>query len=125
MGGNVLEAFHRIDYHNRRFRTVASTSNGEASEETVFSYRQRGDVVWGTYEGGPVVFGTLVASVDAEGNLDMRYSHVAVSGLLQTGTCLSTPEVLHDGRLRLLEEWRWTCGDGSEGTSVIEEISGS
>lgn len=91
----------------------------------MFTYRQRANVVWGTYEGGVIAFGTLVAAVDDADNLDMRYSHIAVGGLLQTGICLSTPEVLPDGRLRLHEKWRWTSGDGSEGSSVIEEISGA
>jgi hypothetical protein len=39
-----------------------------------------------------------------------------------TGTCISTPEILPDGRLRLHESWRWTSGDGSSGESAIEEV---
>jgi hypothetical protein len=29
--------------------------------------------------------------------------------------------MLKDGRYRLDEDWRWTCGDGSRGRSTIEE----
>ena len=112
---------NQIDYDGRRFCGVTNTANGEASDQTVFHYRQRGDVVWATYEGGGVRFGTLVASVDANGALDMRYSHVNYGGILMTGECRSTPETLPDGRLRLHERWRWTSGDRSEGESVVEE----
>ena len=70
---------------------------------------------------GRLAGGTLVATVDAEGRLDMRYSHVNEAGELKTGACVSTPERLPDGRLRLHERWRWTSGPG-EGQSVVEEV---
>lgn len=113
-----------IDYDNRRFRGVANSETGEVGGDTVFRYRQRDDVVWATYEGGGVRFGTLVATVDGSGALDMRYAHVNGAGELMTGACRSTPEVLPDGRLRLHERWRWTCGDRSEGKSIVEEVPG-
>ncbi|MEO1478042.1 MAG: n-acetylglutamate synthase [Bacteroidota bacterium] len=112
-----------ISYNGRQFRTVSNSPNGEVSDATRFEYRQRGDVVWATYEGGGIRFGTLVASVDDDGVLDMRYAHVNTKGDMMTGTCRSTPEVLPDGRLRLHERWQWTSGDESAGTSVVEEIA--
>lgn len=112
-----------IDYDGRCFRSVENTANGEVSGATTFEYHQHGDIVWATYEGGGVAFGTLVAAADDAGVLDMRYSHVNDAGDLRTGVCRSTPEVLADGRLRLHERWRWTCGDDSEGTSILEEVA--
>ena len=111
-----------INYDGRLFSPVANTDNGEVSSSTVFHYRQRGNVVWATYEGGDISFGTLVAKVDEEGRLDMRYSHVNRNGELMTGRCESTPEALPDGRLRLHERWQWTSGDGSRGESIVEEV---
>ncbi len=111
-----------IDYDGRRFRAVESSATSEVSEATVFEYRQRGEVVWATYSGGDVAFGTLVATIGEAGRLDMRYSHVNDLGVLMTGVCETTPEVLPGGRLRLHEQWRWTSGDGSSGVSVLEEI---
>jgi hypothetical protein len=109
-------------YEGRRFRSVENSSTGEVGPETVFAYRQDGDVVSATYEGGGVRSGVLIATADGGGNLDARYAHVNASGGLMTGECRTTPEVLPDGRLRLHEEWRWTSGDGSSGRSVVEEI---
>ena len=54
----------------------------------------------------------------------MRYQHLNADGKLMTGTCISTPEELNDGRLRLHEKWQWTSGDVSKGESVIEEVIG-
>jgi hypothetical protein len=112
----------RIDYDGRRFRSLRNSETGEVDDQTRFEYRQRDGVVWATYEGGAIRFGTLIATVDPDGVLDMRYHHVNAAGELMTGRCRSTPELLPDGRLRLHERWQWTSGDGSEGESVVEEV---
>lgn len=111
-----------INYHQRRFRSVSNAANGEVGAATLFQYQQDGALVWAEYRGGAIVFGTLIAKVDAQGCLDMRYQHLNVDGQLMTGRCHSTPEILPDGRLRLHEQWQWTSGDGSAGSSVVEEI---
>ncbi len=111
-----------IDYDGRRFHAAENSASGEVSQKTVFDYHQEGHIVWATYRGGSIAFGTLIATADAEGLLDMRYQHVNTAGALMTGVCETTPEVLPDGRLRLHERWRWTSGDQSEGTSTLEEI---
>jgi hypothetical protein len=111
-----------IDYNGRVFRSVSNSGSGDVGEETLFHYQQRGSVVWATYAGGAVEFGTLVATVSDTGILDTRYSHVKATGELATGVCVSTPEVLSDGRMRLHETWQWTSGDLSTGQSVIEEV---
>ena len=112
-----------INYHNRFFRFVSNSASGEVSSETIFHYRQKDNVVWATYEGGGVKFGTVVAQVLASDELEMRYSHVNQAEELMTGECRSTPEILPDGRIRLHEKWQWTSGDLSSGESIIEEVS--
>ncbi|WP_142455406.1 n-acetylglutamate synthase [Gracilimonas mengyeensis] len=111
-----------INYNNRKFRSVENTSNGDVSGETLFHYRQKGDAVWATYEGGNIHFGTLTAKVGADNHLEMRYSHVNTDGELKTGKCHSSPKLLPDGRLRLHEKWQWTGEDQSSGESIIEEV---
>ena len=119
--GQGIQRGH-ISYSGRRFCPTENSATGEVGPGTVFSYEQDGDVVSATYRGGDVRFGSLVATADAEGNLDARYQHVNTSGELMTGECRTRPEVLPDGRMRLHEEWRWTSGDRSSGRSVVEEI---
>jgi len=111
-----------INYNNKKFGAVQNTDNGEVSGDTIFQYRQEGQTVWATYKGGSIIFGTLVAKVDEEGKLDMRYQHVSEDGNFKTGKCISIPQLLDDGRIRLHEKWQWTSGDQSSGESIIEEI---
>lgn len=112
----------RLNYHNKRFRSVSNSEGGDVGGDTIFHYQQEGDIVSATYEGGDVRLGTLIAKVDDEGKLDMRYQHINKEGELMTGKCISIPEILSDGRIGLKEKWQWTCGDFSEGESVLEEI---
>lgn len=112
----------KINYNDRRFKSISNSPNGEVGGDTTFHYFQDGNVVWADYHGGDIVHGSLIATVDENGRLDMRYHHVNRLGELMTGKCRSTPEILPDGRIRLHEQWQWTSGDYSEGTSIIEEI---
>jgi hypothetical protein len=112
----------KINYDNKFFRSSSNSETGEVSAATIFHYRQKNEVVWATYQGGAILFGTLVAKITGSNQLEMRYSHVNESGELMTGECVSTPEILPDGRIRLHEKWRWTCGEKAAGESVVEEI---
>lgn len=113
---------NKINYDNRVFKSVANSETGEVSGETTFHYHQKDDLVWAEYAGGAIVFGTLIATVAPDDSLDMRYQHLNEKGELMTGQCVSTPEILPGGRIRLREEWQWTSGDCSRGRSVVEEI---
>lgn len=113
-----------INYNNRRFVSVSNTENGEVSDDIIFEYKQEEDIVSSIYRGGAIKYGMLIAKVDKDGCLDMRYQQINAEGKLRTGKCFSTPEVLPDGRIRLHEKWEWTSGDFSKGESVIEEIAG-
>lgn len=114
----------KINYDQRRFRSIENSASGEVSGETVFHYRQQDDLVWAEYAGGEIRFGNLIAKVLEDGKLEMRYQHLNRKGELMTGKCVSTPKILPDGRIRLHEKWQWTCGDFSEGESIVEEIPG-
>lgn len=114
-----------INFHNRYFRSVSNTANGEVGVETFFHYRQKGKIIWATYEGGSVLFGTLSGIINNSGQPEFTYQHMNREGEFMTGKCISVPEVLPDGRIRLSEQWQWTCKDHSEGESVVEEVQES
>jgi len=107
---------------NRKFRSLANTDNGDVSSQTIFHYRQRGDVVWAEYRGGSVRQGSLIARWTDGDTLEMRYHHITRDNQIKTGRCTSHPEMSENGRLLMYEEWQWTTGDKSSGISVIEEI---
>lgn len=111
-----------FNYHNKSFRPVSNTENGETSADTIFLYQQTNNILTSQYAGGRIIAGHLIGLVDGNGHINMRYHQVNDQGELMTGTCYSVPEQLPNGKIRLHESWRWTSGDGSEGQSVLEEI---
>ncbi len=112
----------KMNYNNKRFRPVSTTENGETSPETIFEYKQQGNILTATYHGGQIQKGHLIGLVDAQGKIEMRYHQIDLKGTFMTGICFSVPEILKNGKIRLHETWEWTSGDKSKGNSVLEEI---
>lgn len=110
-----------MNYNNKVFKPISNTDNGETSNETIFHYKQVGNIVTATYSGGKIIQGHLIGLVDSFGNIEMRYHQVNDKNELMTGICKSTPEIHANGKIRLHEAWEWTSGDKSTGTSIIEE----
>lgn len=54
--------------------------------------------------------------------LEFRYNHVNSKNEIRGGKCVSTPEILPDGRIRLYEIWKWLDAEATEGSSIIEEV---
>jgi diamine N-acetyltransferase len=112
----------KIIYDGKRFIPVSNSDNGEVTPDTVFIYRQIGNIVTCQYSGSKILSGHLMGLVNNDGVINMSYHQVNREGKLMTGLCVSKPEVMNNGKIRLREKWRWTSGDLSDGESVLEEI---
>lgn len=110
-----------IDYNDKIFRPIANSENGETSNETVFTYKQTGNILTSEYSGGNIKKGHLIGIVYDNGNIDIRYHQVNNKDEIMTGICLSRPQILDNGKIRLHESWQWTSGDKSKGQSILEE----
>lgn len=119
LGANQFYA--DLQYDRRVFRTLANSANGDVQPGLVFHYHEEAGSLWAFYEGEGVHLGSLVARKSANGRLNMCYQHVNAADELRAGRCLSFPELLPDGRLRMKEYWQWSTGDQSAGVSQIEE----
>ena len=111
-----------VNLDNKTFRSVSNSGNGEVSDATVFHYRQNGPVVMAEYGGGAIKSGNLLGRIDSSGVITMTYQHFNVANELRTGRCVSTPEILPNGKLRYHESWEWTGGLEGSGASIIEEM---
>lgn len=111
-----------MNYNNKRFVPITNTENGESDERTIFEYKQEQNTITATYKGGKVVSGHMIGIVNEMGIITSRYHHLSTDGTLKSGACISTPEILPNGKIRLHEKWRWTSGNCSTGESIVEEI---
>ncbi len=108
------------DLHNKKFKGLDNTDNGEVSEDTIFHYRQKDNIVWATYEGGDIIFGTLSGRLDRD-TIAFNYQHRNIFEEFMTGRCITTI-TKKGGKLFLNENWQWTCGDHTNGKSILQEI---
>ena len=111
-----------INYNGRKFVSIENTDNGEVSSETLFEYKQEGNIISATYSGGEIIKGFLIGIVKEDECLEFRYNHVNIKNEIRGGKCTSTPKILPDGRIRLYENWKWLDDKETEGNSIIEEV---
>lgn len=111
-----------INYNDKYFRPLVNSANGETSGDTIFHYRQEDNIVTAEYAGGKIIKGQLIGITDETGRLNFRYQQVNDKGEIMTGTCMSVPELMPNGKLKLYEHWQWTSGDFSRGESIVEEV---
>ena len=113
------KAEETFSVEGRIFTAVENSESGEVSNQTIFAYHQKDNVIWAEYSGGSVVKGFLLGTMDDEHNLHFNYRHINTAGESKSGYCYSKPR-FEGGKLRFYERWKWTSGD--EGTSIIEEL---
>ena len=111
-----------MNYHNKKFKAIDLSPNAEVDENMTFHYQQWENIVTCTYQSKHIQQGQLIGLVDELGNIDMRYQQVNALGELHTGVCISKPEIMSNGKIRLHEKWQWTSGDQSTGHSILEEL---
>ncbi len=113
----------KINFHNRRFAGLTNTSNGQVTGDTIFHYMHHGNILTATYSGGIIIEGHILGHVNDDNSLDFVYHHLDTAGNLKNGFCHSVPELLPDGRIKLMESWEWRFGGEGKGESVVEEIN--
>lgn len=111
-----------VSVDNKTFRSLSNSGNGEVTDKTIFHYRQNGTMIMAEYHGGGIKIGNLLGQIDESGILTFAYQHYNVANEFRTGNCISTPEVLPNGKLRYYETWEWTNGLEGNGQSIIEEV---
>jgi hypothetical protein len=99
---------------------LSNSAAGQVTDETIFHYRQKGQTVWATYEGGEIRFGTL-SGERVGNNLNFQYQHQDSNGHFRRGKCSSVIKI-HDGKIHLYETWQWSDQAAEKGTSELIEI---
>lgn len=106
-----------------RMNVVSTDSIGVVNSETIFTFTQEGSIVSAHYAGGKVCIGYLVGAISSEA-LSFRYAQIDTDGHLDGGQSTCEISRTPEGRVRLVEHFRWQSRAGS-GTNVFEEIPAS
>jgi hypothetical protein len=113
-----------VSYDGKVFvSTGAAETAGCDGSVPAGRYHQRADLVWAELSGGAVRHGSLAGVCDGDGVLRFAYCQVLADGTVVSGDCVSRPERLPDGRLRLHEKWTRHAPRRESGVSVVDEVS--
>lgn len=113
-----------FDYDGKVFLSAgAAETLGLDGSVPAGYYHQSEDLVWAEIAGGAVRHGSLTGMVDADGVLRFAYAQVLADGSIVSGECVSHPQRLPDGRIRLREEWRRHGPLPQQGVSIVDELA--
>ncbi len=114
------EPLEDIDLGGRSFELVQNSKNGLVDDETVFYYKQEGDLVTAEYFGGKVKYGKIIAKKDGN-ELDMRYQCLTTAGELKAGRALAQIVLDEEERIVLQLHWQWLDDSKQKGYSEYRE----
>ena len=108
------------NFNNKKFKLLENSENGETTSETIFYYKQNGDLVTADYNGGSILYGKIIAILNDD-ELNMLYQCITTNRELKAGKALAKISKL-EGKIKLALNWEWLNGDNTKGQSEYIEI---
>lgn len=110
-----------FDFNNKTFKVIRNDGPGaEVTTETVFRFRQQGNIVHADYEGGLVRYGKLLGVLDGD-KLNHRYIQVNLNGEFNSGHASDEVKLTPQGKIQLIDSWQWESQAG-QGFCIMEEV---
>lgn len=110
----------KIDFNNKLFSLVRNSEEGKASSDTIFRYKQEGDLVTADYSGGDIRYGKVVALLIRE-ELHMLYQCLTYENELKAGKAIAKISFGSDDKMRLKLSWEWLGDISKKGSSEYLE----
>jgi len=100
---------------------IQTAKNGVVNNDTIFTFTQDDNIVYGEYVGGKIKKGFLVGQ-NNNNVLKFSYCQLQTDGILDNG--LSSCEISIDmtGKIRLVEHFEWKSRPGELGVNIFQEI---
>lgn len=110
----------KFDFNNKTFLLVENSEKGQVNSETIFKYKQDGNLVTADYYGGSVKSGKIIARLDGD-KLEMVYNCITSDGDLKAGKAIADVSLNEHGKIKLKLNWEWLDKSGEKGTSEYLE----
>ena len=109
-----------FDFNNKTFSLVENSANGQVNSDTVFAYKQEGDLVTADYYGGTIRYGKILAVLKGD-EMDMLYQCVTTANEMKAGRAKATVSRNENGKMRLRLNWEWFGDKEERGVSEYVE----
>jgi hypothetical protein len=113
-----MDAFN---FNNKRFAIIRNSANGQVNKETIFEYRQDGNLVTADYFGGTIKYGKIIAELKGD-KLSMLYQCFTTDGQLKAGKAIAQISLMENGKMKLSLDWEWLTNGNGTGKSEYLEI---
>lgn len=109
-----------FDFNNKIFYAVQNSENGTVNSDTIFEYKQDGNLVTADYHGGTIRYGKIIAEL-RDDKLHMLYQCLTTEGELKAGKAIADVSLVKR-KLNLKLNWEWLDTEEKKGTSEYIEI---
>jgi len=113
-----------MNFDGKTFGLLSNSEEGEVSTETLFHYKQEGDLVTADYSGGTIRHGKIIAKQNKRCDLEMVYNCLTNDGELRSGKAYAKVSINSGEKIQLDLDWKWLEGEREKGTSIYTEIEG-
>jgi len=109
-----------INFNDKTFSLIANSKNGAVGAETIFKFKQEGNLVTADYEGGGIVYGKIIAKL-VSNELQMLYQCLNTANELRAGKAIAQISFNAEDKIKLRLKWEWLEGDHNTGVSEYIE----
>jgi hypothetical protein len=109
------------NFNNKTFSLMQNSENGKVSNETIFEYKQQGNLVTADYHGGSILYGKIIAILKGD-QLNMLYQCITTNNELKAGKAIAQISFTENGKLKLELNWEWLDNKEEKGVSEYLEI---
>ena len=109
-----------LNFNNKRFSLIENSENGKVNSETIFEYKQDGDLVTADYFGGTVRYGKIIAELK-DNKLKMLYLCLTTDNELKAGRADAEISLTENNKIKLKLNWEWLGDKKDNGISEYIE----
>ena len=80
-----------LNFNNKKFALLENSTNGKVDTDTIFIYKQKGNLVTADYHGGSIKYGKIIALLNKD-KLDMLYQCLTTDNQLKAVKPLQTSQ---------------------------------
>jgi hypothetical protein len=104
-----------------KMTVIQTAKNGVVNSDTIFTFQQSANIVYGEYTGGKIQKGLLVGQIN-ENVFKFSYCQLQTDGTLDNGASSCELSIDKSGKIRLVENFEWNSRPGEHGVNIFQEI---
>lgn len=109
-----------FNFNNKTFSLIENAENGKVNSETIFKYKQEGNIVTADYYGGTIKYGKIIAHLKND-TLNMLYQCITTENELKAGKAIAGISFTDDNKIKLKLNWEWLTEKDESGISEYIE----